>query len=615
MCNGTRIKRTVTGTIACPLCHGTGKCKFCGGTGKVRKKCPTCAGQGKVLSLKSVKNEYLALLKSSSYKQKSLSQRKGYSLSNAVQDIASECIASLSASSVTNLAVTRIYYNSSGTVPVSKYMQRKILGALLTAAPSGMVIMERRDLQLVAEENRLQWTINGNLAKGFETSQAVLMGEFLWDRSFGQALLSVRILDSTTGRIFAAPVKIVDINPDFAKRLGLSEHEIPIAGFFTPKPSIDQSMAALTKILKIKGGHVSIMPRVALPEKYQFAYRILYCLVASHLVSEGIPVLERELLYQISIEQGLDEHALDTIIIGDSVLSIEVDETTPNTSPTFFTRAVRRENSQTLGQAEISLHTLRQPRSSYSMGQGGVSPLGADDSLVAAVQAFDKAAAVRKEDLIFTSTVKLGTSMQLADSAISLYRTRVIKCFEFTRSGYVNISYRRLLENPVNGQQIFDEYLEKLIPLEDGNEKALKADLTMLLVLGFNGYPGPLNEICSRIISTVTVNHDRSQSTRFWEQCLIDGRDSLARDLFACMHPRYQKELSRRDKHPIDPNTGIFERSPDRRSEPAAKFNYKIAVKWSGKYPSHASVTIDLTPMKNNLYRVNQKSKRGLFSQ
>jgi len=69
MCEGNGSRPGIDNKpMTCAGCMGNGKCKQCAGTGNTTLKCQKCGGIGKILSIQSVKNEYLALLNEKSDK-------------------------------------------------------------------------------------------------------------------------------------------------------------------------------------------------------------------------------------------------------------------------------------------------------------------------------------------------------------------------------------------------------------------------------------------------------------------------------------------------------------------------------------------------------------------
>ena len=77
-CNGNGSRPGIGNTsIKCPACMGAGKCKQCNGTGDTTQKCQKCGGKGRILSIQSIKSEYLALLKERSGKQSNIAVATG----------------------------------------------------------------------------------------------------------------------------------------------------------------------------------------------------------------------------------------------------------------------------------------------------------------------------------------------------------------------------------------------------------------------------------------------------------------------------------------------------------------------------------------------------------
>ena len=247
--------------------------------------------------------------------------------------------------------------------------------------------------------------------------------------------------------------------------------------------------------------------------------------------------------------------------------------------------------------------------------------IGSEDELAVAVRKQQEQAAIgRADSLVFTATFRLSDKMELDN------RTRQLMKFYFDECKIVHWSwsYRRnvvgqswltqCVTDPINGVQIYNNYLEKLITIENGKVDALQADLICMSLLGFSTgdkfYPGPIKIIACDIATQYTVNRDQSPCSDYWIRRLCDlcngcnnGCDnSFVAKVYRSLHPVYRglNDNLNVNKGKIRITNGL---DNVRRISPL-DLAYTIESQWAGKFPSTVKVTIDLTPMRDKLYKV-----------
>lgn len=537
--------------------------------------------------------------------------RELHLLSDALKTASTQLIAKLETREVKRLAVSKIYFNGSGVHPVAQYIQRKLLGEMLDHAPEGLDILEREDMRLLVKENQLQWMVDGGVENVADESEALLMGEFLFDKAFGQALLSIRIIDSKSGSIMAATASVVDIDPDLSNRLGIPQSALSKVALYELQPPFQ---AENRFVIRLKGvGDLSLSPVSAVSQKYQFAVRIFYGFTIASLVDLGLPVLERELLYQIADERALADKSLESVTLGTGVIQTMVDESSPDASPTFFVKAVRRDGGALLAQIEVALKSQAMTSTYSGTTGGGIAPLGADDSLAAATRAYNEAASVAQpEALRFQESFVLSDNMTLPGDKSRLLKDADLPLWQFNEYHGLSTKWIRLNETPsgnIDGRKMFDWYLDKLIPREQGNVDALKAGLVSISIGGCKldernqCHIGPLNVIYARVASEYTIHNNRKSCegiNGFWYGCF----SAFAQALYESMHP----VLRHKAEAPIDPYSGTF-RWKENNWTLEAVFNYSIETTWHGKYPGSVTVVMDFSPMKDRLYRVREDAR------
>ena len=526
-------------------------------------------------------------------------------LVDTLKTMSEKVLQDLQVKGITRLAVSKVYFNGSGVNPVAQYVQRKLLGEILNGAPEGLDILEREDIRLLVKENQLQWMIGSGTENVADESQALLMGEFLYDNAFRQALLSLRVIDSQSAEIISAVTSVIDVDADLSGRLGIPFNALSTTPLYTMQSSITDDSRFMDKINGI--GSLSLSPVSAVPQKYQFAVRVFYGFAITELVNSGVPILERELLYQIAEERALVEKSLDSVAVGGGIIQTIVDESSADNAPTFFIKAVRRDGGSLLAQVEVELKTSQESMIRANKATSGVSPLGADDSLTSAVRAYNDAALVERPDALrFQEVFVMSDKMVLSDDKARLLNGADIPVWHY-ENGLIMV-WTRLQDTPsesVDGRQMFDYFLEKLIPRENGNIEALKASLVALSVGGcrlpeYKHFIGPLNLVYIQLSSNYTIYNNRKPSkgyNSYWYACF----EAFSKTLYESMHPL----LSRKIQNPIDPYRGTFRwKMSNWPTAPEAIFDYTIETTWQGKYPAVTTVTLDFSPMKDNLYKV-----------
>jgi len=563
-------------------------------------------------------------------------------LADALKALSEQVTEDLQAKSIKNLAVSKIYFNGLGTGPVAIYLQQKFLGEMLENAPDDFTILERGDIQFLIKENQLQWTVKGKTENLADESNGLLMGEFLYNKNFRQAFLSIRVIDSKSSKIISARFAIINIDPDLSKRLGISYNALPKANLYQPQPRIISNTRIINKLKKLNS--LSLSPVYSASAKYQFPLRVFYGFAVADFVKSGINVLERELLYQIADEQTLANKTLDSLLMSDGIIRTIVDESSPENAPTFFTKAIRRKGGALLAQMEVQMKPVivksikpkdkdRQVSNNNAAGylastvnyynddivsdksfdqSSSISPynaddkisnIGSDDSLAAAIRTFKNSRAVTQSDVLrFTAFFSLSDKMS---------RPKKFTCW----GGMIDLCsiqdnkfviYRSFIENRknVNRKNIFDSFLEKLIPVESDYD-ALKASMVSVSIVGVEDpntgeyFLGPLNLIRSDISSKYTLNNDGKPNT-YQGNSYRSAFKAFADSLYKSMNPKLRDEM----ENPINPYSGTF------RWEYYGKeiiFNYSIETRWQGKYPKFTKLIMDFSPMRDKLYKVKQQ--------
>jgi hypothetical protein len=82
--------------------------------------------------------------------------------------------------------------------------------------------------------------------------------------------------------------------------------------------------------------------------------------------------------------------------------------------------------------------------------------------------------------------------------------------------------------------------------------------------------------------------------------------------LLQSLHPRFRAAFNEQtarsaSRKPLQFPAGTYNSfTPQFKGQPSIHFNYKIETVWKDAFPSTIKATIDLTPMKNSIYKIRK---------
>jgi len=248
-----------------------------------------------------------------------------------------------------------------------------------------------------------------------------------------------------------------------------------------------------------------------------------------------------------------------------------------------------------------------------------------DGGLAAAIRKQQEQAVVgRADSMVFSYTFRVSDRMEVSDDIARLkfdgcYYWTGVKIKDGFDAGKMPFQMRQcslpfILPNPINGLSVYNKCLENIIPKLNGNLEAIKAYLQIMAILGFDvvdgrnrhWFPGALPVIAATISGKYTINRDQTPNRDFWIDLLCGCKassceESLGYLVFRSMVPSLRRQMLK----PLTLPKGTVEVVPDRwRNQPHLKCNYEVVTEWADKFPSTVKVTIDLTPMREQLYKV-----------
>jgi len=564
------------------------------------------------------------------------------SIDQAISSLARECIATLKSKGATKVAMTYIFHNGSSETAVSNFTKRLLTAHLLREAGRDIALIDRQDFQLQHKEDGFAFifsTGNGKFSQPVPVD-AILVGELITSPACRTMVLCLKAIDPKTSRILSAPVASMSLSKDFAARLGISE--LDLEGLPTlPQPSGDTKMWAsdLSAAFDIKQITCSLDDPGNVGVAMALNSRLLRAYLTSSLVSAKWSLLEREMFFIVAKDQAASGVESSSFPVGEVILRLESDNTATQVSPSCFAKAIQMKDGRLLGQTHVAL------AGSVAGTQSG-SGIGGDQALAEALRKIQANLAPSKEDsLVFSSSVILANDFKPSNELKSF-------ASEHPNANYIDLlwiressfEYRQFWGMPEPEKGHWERGLEakkysertifQLNAIEKGDLNAIKADIICALVWGYayhyEGDPrnegfihlGPLIDVVRQISSRYSLNRDGSDSTVEWLRWFSFGArynpgsvsNTFSERLYQSLHPTYRslfddpygKRMWKDSFKPLTFPAGTFRNIPYRSDSPSIHFNYGIETVWKDVFPSNVKVTIDLTPMKDSIYKINK---------
>ncbi len=576
-------------------------------------------------------------------------------IDESLRDLASRSFEPLRQRVIKSVAMTYVFHNGSQETPFSNFIKRKITTQLLIEAGSDINLIDRQDFKLQHAEQSFTFTFtpNGTGPTAPEPVDAIFVGELITSPTVGEFLFHLRAIDLKTSRLLSAPSVIVPIDTAMAERLGISELDLPS---LPPLPNLTSDLNTATRSLAAGFDPKQIFTCLEDPGSFAEGDNLLKRLTRTHLTStlvqDGWRILERELFFLVDRDQSATGAASEGYLAGDVVISLVSDDSAPPTSPTFFVKAIQVKDGRLVGQSEISFGRLAAKLASEVLGNGtaGVSMGGADQSLADALRRTQGKSGVAKGDpLVFTASAVLGETLKPKPETLD----RIRKGYLSHESSETTPPLFHLQKTQLDTfkwwfsadkddaesrkgfakLQMVEESLFRLNAIESGDIEAVKADLIAFLFWGYgieyrNGpsvsnhvHIGPLLDIAAEIYTTYSLYPDGRSSVREWLRIFSIaewgdfGPGSFSSRLLMSVNPRFRPRLSGQfETAPLHFPRGSYrfnssEFSPLADGEDIAKniaFDYSLEAVWKEAFPSTLKATIDLTPMKENLYKLRK---------
>lgn len=568
-------------------------------------------------------------------------------LDGSLRELAARSLTPLRQQGIKSAAITYVFHNSSRETPFSNFIKRKLTTQLLLEAGVDINLIDRQDFKLQQDEQSFSFmfTPNGTAPTDPEPVGAILVGELISSPSASEFLIHLRAIDLKTTRLLSASSTTVKIDTTIAERLGVSEIDLP---GLPPLPNLVSDMTSVTSSLaagfKPEQVMCSLEDPVNLDEGDKFLQRLTRAYLTSGLVENGWQILERELFYLVDRDQSATGGKSENYLTGDVILSLSSDDSAPSNSPTFFVKAIQANNSRLVGQAEISFKGLATTHSQEPPGNSTTgSPMGGgNQSLADALRRAQEKSSVAKNDpLVFSSSTILGEKLKPKPETLSRIGTAsnssesVPWLFEL-RGSHLS-SFQWWYKSPYNSEKpqrssekskMIEETLFRLNAIESGDLAAVKADLTVFLLWGY-GYKienpnegsgvalhiGPLVDVATEIYTTYSLFPDGRPCPREWLSILGHNNSSAFADrLLLSLHPNGNQDLERDNRTPFAFPSGSYRFNSNENGalghvdniDQNVAFDYNFETVWKEVFPTTIKATIDLTPMKDHLYKIRK---------
>ena len=548
------------------------------------------------------------------------------SADQAMGALARECLTPFKSRGVSKVAMTYIFHNGSTETAVSNFVKRQLTTHLLREAGRDVALIDRQDFQLQHKEDGFAFifsTGTGNLSQPVPVD-AILVGELITSPACRTMVVCLKAIDPKTSRILSASVASIGLTKDFAAKLGISE--LDLDGLPTlPQPlgDIKRWASDLSAAFDPQQTTCSLDDPGNAGAAMAMNSRLLRAYLTSALVSAKWSLLEREMFFLVAKDQAA-AGVKSSYPVGEVILRLETDDTGVQDSPSCFAKAIQIKDGRLLGQSQVSL-------SGSVAGPNAGGDIGGDQALAEALRRTQGKLSPSKEDsLVFSSSVILTNVFKPSDKLKGFAFEVTPDLFDLSND---EITHSRMnmmwspgkvdWENGFAAKKHNELTLIRLNAIEKGDLNAIKADMVCALLWGY-GYSGfmhlgPLLDVVRQVSSQYSLKRDGSDSTEAWLSYFKPenrfagwAMEGFSGRLLQSLHPKYRTAFENDDARsrlikPLPYPAGTYSNSRQQSGErPSIHFNYRIETVWKDAFPSTIKVTIDLSPMKNNLYKRTQ---------
>jgi len=509
----------------------------------------------------------------------------------------------------------RIFFNGGKTTSACSFLKRKVSMHLLN--DSKIELFDRDDIAAKFEEDKLVFSLKGEGIPELASTDILLTGEVIALQDKNGVALSLRLIDIVTGELLAAPMALLPITDGLASRLKRNNVGALSSSLTSPTPENKHWLSQMKAKLPNENAKVIFADLPPCTDNQKLQLRLTRAFLLHEMKEAGVKLLEREFLYLIGGDPLAQNDPLAGFLQGDAMFAVNPDSSGRSN---VFSCSARLTSSggRLLYVTEFKFDYIAQASEAGSL---------AEASLEDALQKIQRdSKANDKSKLIYTRTWSLANGCQITKADWEK--------FENLDPEYSRIVYKITSEPFGTGHSIsFDaenfqsaknlnwsttcrEMIRRLALAQKSNTQSVKYTVITSILGGFSlredwRDEGPWKDSNWVGLWPLLLNDALNDWTVHSSGSFVDGRwfYELGNATGVQFPQRllYNHVLGVKTSHWKVPKMPLPKGSYTiKDSRVSIKLNYEITWKWKGLLPSEVTMTIDLTPSKNILYKVKK---------
>lgn len=478
---------------------------------------------------------------------------------------------------VDKVAVTRFYVNGSNHKSHSAYFLNQLLSELLRQG--GFEVFDRSALPVVMEESRLEFLNKGESDTTLTSGEAIIVGDLLFSETSSEAFLSIRAINTANSQVLAARTRRVRMARDAIERLGIAYRDLSGDALPELKPKSTNDYVKSLKRAADRARSFAITVDAPTSSKTPVRERIAYFKALEIAASTVSELYDRDLLLTLFEESSTSAGDSLNLGIGEAIISLETGGLADHKNRVPV-KIHRKDNAALLGICNLTFH------------EGAHQEIDTPWT--------DSFAAVRKhiDETTAVDPAYLKKEVKFALNGFTMNRARFSEdsfegflwYFEVDHNGVSLEQWDRVFLTKHSKSTIDEksmrksfEYASKKIALDSENKSEFRRKMAALVIGGFRQsdlwFEGLYFKAWQWLRDKVTPKPNGEAVHQLW----LDALRAFAKQ----WNPN-TKDVS---------HEGTF-------SHEEIEFDYSIDYRFEGIYPDWVSLKLDLSPMKDNLYRV-----------
>lgn len=503
------------------------------------------------------------------------------SIEDGIADLVAELGSELK--EVSAVGVTRFYLNGSSHHTQSSHFLNRTLSELLRQG--SFEVFDRSSLSVVMEEDKLEFLNQGTLRTELSSSEAIVVGNLLFSDTCSEAFLAIRAISTINAQVLFARSRRVQISRDNMERLELAYRDFTEEALPRLKPQSETDYIESLKMAAQKVRSFSLVSDAPASSSITLLGRMGYFISLETASSFTEVLYDRDLLLTLFEESAtISENGL-SLEFGDALISVDTGSLTDK-KLILPIKIYHRDNTALLGICDLA----------FNEGVNQDIDTAWDDSFAAVRQHMTKLTEINADDLQYEYTFSL-KNHEIRTQAISFYPQILTNpnlalitepnsknVIQWTSLHY----YSEYKEKNMFSESKFVDVLgalAKRLVAHNPDEQLARREIIGLLILGFGindssdkFFPGLWLDSWAQIGKNVTISREGEAVYRTWFDAIEGAFINWA-------------------KSPNQPYRGV-------RTDRDIEFNYSIDFQFKGIYPEWVTLQIDLTPMKDRLYKV-----------